>query len=194
MVASAFIRERNRLIERHLHVVQIVAKEFYVRLHGHVDLDTLMSDGYLGLLAAAGRFSASKGVRFSTYAKHRVRGAMLDARRDRDWVPRLQREREKSGECSRGAQVLSLASTDGSGIPLSDRLAGVPAAASPDDARDALADMLCGLPARARRIMMMRYADDLTMREIGEVFGISPSRVSQIHAGALLQLRRGMSG
>jgi RNA polymerase sigma factor FliA len=55
--------------------------------------------------------------------------------------------------------------------------------------RTAMADAIAGLPERERLIMSMYYDDELNLREIGEVLGISESRVCQLHGQALVRLR-----
>lgn len=58
-----------------------------------LDMDDLVSAGTIGLLAALARYDPSRGVKFRTYAVHRIRGMMLDEIRAMDWVPRSIRAR-----------------------------------------------------------------------------------------------------
>ncbi len=53
----------------------------------------------------------------------------------------------------------------------------------------ALSDAVADLPERQQFILACRYREDLRMGEIGEVLGISESRVSQLHTKALISLR-----
>ncbi|QBQ53502.1 RNA polymerase sigma factor FliA [Nitrosococcus wardiae] len=55
--------------------------------------------------------------------------------------------------------------------------------------RSALVGAIDGLPERERLVMSLYYVEDLNLREIGEVLGVSESRVSQIHSQAVLRLR-----
>lgn len=55
--------------------------------------------------------------------------------------------------------------------------------------RDALVEAIEGLPEREQLVMSLYYAEDLNLREIGEVLGVSESRISQIHSQAILRLR-----
>ncbi len=55
--------------------------------------DDLWSAGALGLLEAAPRFDAARGVSFETFVEHRIRGAMLDELRKMDHLPRRLRSR-----------------------------------------------------------------------------------------------------
>ena len=53
----------------------------------------------------------------------------------------------------------------------------------------ALAEAVAGLPERERLVMSLYYDEELNLREIGAVLGVSESRVSQIHGQALLRVR-----
>jgi len=52
----------------------------------HVDMDDLVHAGVLGLFDAASKFNPDKQVAFSSYAKHRIKGAILDSLRQLDWA------------------------------------------------------------------------------------------------------------
>ncbi len=58
--------------------------------------------------------------------------------------------------------------------------------------KSALAEAISGLPERERLVMAMYYDEELNLREIGEVLGVSESRVCQIHGQALIRLRSRM--
>ena len=66
------------LIAKHEKMVETLACRLRRELALQGGLDDLMAFGYGGLLEAHARFDATRGVRFQTYAYHRVRGAMLD--------------------------------------------------------------------------------------------------------------------
>jgi RNA polymerase sigma factor for flagellar operon FliA len=55
--------------------------------------------------------------------------------------------------------------------------------------REAVAEAIGGLPERERLVMSMYYDDELNLKEIGAVLGISESRVCQLHGQALVRLR-----
>jgi RNA polymerase sigma factor for flagellar operon FliA len=62
-----------------------------------------------------------------------------------------------------------------------------------EDFQKALAKAIAGLPERERLVMALYYDEELNLREIGEVLGVSESRVCQIHGQALIRLRARMT-
>jgi RNA polymerase sigma factor for flagellar operon FliA len=58
-----------------------------------------------------------------------------------------------------------------------------------DDFKRSLAEAISGLPDRERLVLTLYYEEDLNLREIGAVIGVSDSRVSQIHSQALIRLQ-----
>ena len=61
--------------------------------------------------------------------------------------------------------------------------------AQASELKDRLADAIESLPERERLVVALYYYENLTLREIGEVLGVTESRVSQLHTKAVLALR-----
>jgi RNA polymerase sigma factor for flagellar operon FliA len=78
----------NALAEAHLHLVDHVVHQLAARFPRHVDRDELRGAGAAGLVDAAHRYDPATGVPFARYASIRIRGAVLDATRTRDWATR----------------------------------------------------------------------------------------------------------
>ncbi len=72
---------------------------------------------------------------------------------------------------------------------ISDRSTGPFDGLQKDDFKKSLAEAIAGLPERERLVMTLYYDEELNLREIGAVLGVSESRVSQIHSQALLRLQ-----
>ena len=82
------IARRDRIVLEHLPLVKAIAVRVHENLPVHVDLDDLVHAGVLGLFDAASKFNPEKQVAFSSYAKHRIKGAILDSLRQLDWASR----------------------------------------------------------------------------------------------------------
>jgi RNA polymerase sigma factor FliA len=78
----------DHLIETHVHLVEHIVRQLTTRFPRHVDRDELLGAGASGLVDAAHRYDATTGVPFARYASIRIRGAILDATRTRDWATR----------------------------------------------------------------------------------------------------------
>ena len=61
------------------------------------------------------------------------------------------------------------------------------------DLKDRIAEAIARLPEREKLVIALYYYEDLTLREIGEVLGVTESRISQLHTKAVLRLRSRMS-
>ena len=89
---------RNQAVLEHLSLVKAIAIRVHEGLPVHVDLDDLVHAGVLGLFDAVDKYDPSKCVAFQTYAKHRIKGAILDSLRQLDWASRDTRRRQKRVE------------------------------------------------------------------------------------------------
>lgn len=218
--------KRDRIILEHLPLVKAIAVRVHDNLPVHVDLDDLVHAGVLGLFDAATKYDPDKQVVFSSYAKHRIKGAILDSLRQLDWASRDLRRRHKQLEAitrelsavlqrapteseiaerlgvdvERWRQMLmdlrnvglvsaSARSSDQDDLPAPD-FPSKPET-QPDNMcareqmRSALTVAMQTLPERYRKVVLLYYTNEMTMKEIGGVLGINESRVSQIHKSAL---------
>ena len=62
------------------------------------------------------------------------------------------------------------------------------------ETKEALGDAITRLPEREKLVVTLYYYEELTLREIGEVLGVTESRVSQLHTKAVLRLKARLSG
>src|SRR3974390_1246613 len=85
----------NALIQKYLPLVRTVLGRLAMSLPDHVDQDDLNSTGLIGLLQALRNYNPGCGTSFETYARLRIRGAMLDELRRMDWVPRSVHEKAR---------------------------------------------------------------------------------------------------
>lgn len=93
--SSMGIDERNGLAMRELPQVYYIAARISERLPRHVEMQDLVQAGVIGLLEACRNFTDAKDAQFSTFAKFRIRGAILDSLRKLDWGSRALRKRAR---------------------------------------------------------------------------------------------------
>ena len=89
---------RDQIVLEHLPLVKAIAIRVYESLPVRVDLDDLIHAGVLGLFDAVAKYDEAKNVAFHSYAKHRIKGAILDSLRQLDWASRDLRQRQKRVE------------------------------------------------------------------------------------------------
>src|SRR5579862_3680887 len=97
---NAKLARRDRVVLEHLPLVKAIAIRVHENLPVHVDVDDLVHSGVLGLFDAASKYNPDKQVAFSSYAKHRIKGAILDSLRQLDWASRDMRRRHKQVEAA----------------------------------------------------------------------------------------------
>mgnify|MGYP000111277947 CR=1 FL=1 len=207
--------EREREILRHLPLVHSVVERVCAHLPPSVDRDDLFHAGVIGLIDALGRFDASRDNAFSTYAVLRIRGQIIDELRARDWVPRGARERAREyqrlgvpeddlpareHEAQLAIQV-SLDAPTGEDGSLGDGVAALAHADSDParhiedaDRRAVLLRVLATLSEQERRVVKLYYFENLLMKEIAALLGVTESRICQIHGRILAVLRMRLGG
>jgi RNA polymerase sigma factor for flagellar operon FliA len=226
------VRSDNEQIAMYTPLVKRIAYHLMSRLPPNVQQDDLIQAGLIGLLEALRNYDASQGASFQTYARIRIRGAMLDEIRKNDWAPRsvhrkarmvaeVVREIEhKTGRDARDHeiaaamqisledyhQLLQEASghrvfsydelemeSQGGFSGLVERDKGPLEGLQTEDFKRSLAEAIAGLPERERMVMSLYYDEELNLREIGAVIGVSESRVCQIHSQAVIRLQSRMN-
>jgi RNA polymerase sigma factor for flagellar operon FliA len=203
---------RDRLILTYAPLVKYVAGRLGSGLPAHVDDDDLVSYGLLGLIGAIERFDPEREIKFETYALGRIKGAIIDELRSLDWVPRSIRARAREIERAIAENLMEISRTSiaaldelwtvsagGDQVALIDTIED-PTGPSPTTAldetelREAMADAIARLPEREKLVVTLYYYEELTLREIGEVLGVTESRVSQLHTKAILRLKARLAG
>ncbi len=96
--AKVSLEQRDQIVLDHLPLVKAIAIRVHENLPVHVDLDDLIHAGVMGLFDAVAKYDGAKNVAFHSYAKHRIKGAILDSLRQLDWASRDLRRRQKQVE------------------------------------------------------------------------------------------------
>jgi RNA polymerase sigma factor for flagellar operon FliA len=205
----------------HQDLVERVVRRLIRELDLSCDPDDLRAWGQQGVLEAKARFDPARGVRFSTFAYYRVRGAVLDGVRKQGWIRRRAYAKLKALEAADGvAEPLSEAEAQRASVSpaaraaqLDDVLAKISAAyllaavgqgedSAPEtpeqlvdaaELRDVIKRDLGKLPERERVLVHAVYFDGVTIEEAGVRLGLSKSWASRMHAKALERLRKSLS-
>jgi RNA polymerase sigma factor for flagellar operon FliA len=204
---------RDRLILTYAPLVKYVAGRLGSGLPAHVEEEDLVSYGLLGLIGAIERYDPDRDVKFETYAIARIKGAIIDELRSLDWVPRSVRARAREIERAMAALEAKLhrpptdeeianqvgITTEELEVALIDTIEDTEAPSpesslSATELKEALGEAIARLPEREKLVVTLYYYEELTLREIGEVLGVTESRVSQLHTKAILRLKARLSG
>ena len=210
---------RNRLVLQYAPLVKYVAGRMRTRLPDNVDPDDLVSDGVLGLMDAIERFEPDRGLSFQTFAVPRIRGAIIDGMRAMDFVPRSVRDKlrvlqraqlaleerlerqptdeELSAESGLPVQQLrdllkqsSSSHANLDDFDLADEFSTAAEQVVEDgDVSASLMKVVEELSERDRIIIALYYFEGLTLAEIGQVLGVTESRISQVHRRVTTTLR-----
>ena len=222
----------NALVEEYLPLVRTVVGRLAMTLPAHVSADDLYSAGLVGLLQAIRNFHSRGGASFLTFARFRIRGAVLDELRRMDWVPRLVHDKARKIQNALAeleqhlgrppsdeqmAEALGLSLRDyrawldeirpvafvcldavtGSTVDGANPHESIPdeTQADPSDSasrselKELIAQRIRQLPPIQQKVLALYYFEDLRLREIAEAFGLTESRISQIHSQAILAIR-----
>lgn len=209
-------QKRDQLVLDHLEYVKQICGTLAKRLPESVDLQNLQSAGVVGLIEAAQNYDESRGVVFKTFSYPRIRGAIIDeirrnsplSQKVMNMVSRIKSAMEQIEPPATPEQISAV-----SGLTISEVEEGLAATriASPQpldkstqvegecdqpDSRldykekvQLLADAIEKLPERDRIVVQMYYMEELRLKEIGHVLGVSESRISRILARAELRLQ-----
>jgi RNA polymerase sigma factor FliA len=92
---SPIPESRDEAIQQYAPLVKYVVGRLAIGLPAILDYEDILSYGTIGLIEALDRYDNSKGVKFETYAISRIRGAIIDALRSLDRLPRSVRQKAK---------------------------------------------------------------------------------------------------
>jgi len=223
---------RDELILEHIPLLRHIVGRMSFDGHGALDRDDLYGFGMLGLISAADAWDPSRGLKFSTFAYTRIRGAILDELRRMDFLPRGRREKVRELDAAvrrlehengappspeeiatalevsvdevdeilmsaRSAAETSLDEGDESplGALLDDpRCTSPVGSAEWEETREQLAGCIGELSEQEQTVITLYYSEELLLKEISEILGVTESRVSQIHSRALYRLNRSFGG
>ena len=160
----------HEIIEQNMDFATRLAYRRKRALPSFIDAEALQSAAYLGLVEAASRYDPERGVLFTAFAYRRILGAIDDYLRELQWGGKLNH--------------VDMASLDIRVDEECGTLADIIEGRSDVDheGKEALEVVATKLGSRATEIFRYCFIDELSMREVGEKFGVSESRISQLIA------------
>jgi len=214
--------KEDELALQYLPAVKAMAYRLKERLPSSIDFSDLSAIGTEELIKLARRYDESINDSFWGYAKTRVYGAMLDYLRSLDIVSRANRKLIKAidyaieeyrlthedepsdeelaeilGEDVQKVHDARIASTIYTVMPLHDQLqVGDEGAALAQIEKEELIEVikkvLSTYKEREQMVIQLYYFEELTLKEISEILGITESRISQIHKSVIKKIRDGI--
>lgn len=226
--------EEKVVVEKYIPLVKHIAGKVILGKSKYIDYEDLVGYGMLGLMDAFQKFKPEKGMKFSTYASIRIKGAMIDEMRRSSPISKgamdklnkynqamdiLQRKllRDPStreigaelgitdkevSEIERYINYISMMSLDSMIYSEDDfsitHILEDESSPRPDivveenEEIDILAKCLDKLTEKDRLVLNLYYYEELTLKSIGQILNVSESRVCQLHARAIVNLRKVM--
>lgn len=197
-------------------MVRSIARRISTKLPRHYEVEDLVSDGIMGLMAAADRFDPERGVKFETFATYYIKGAILDNLPKLPTIQNKQKPVEEEVSANEADEVqsdavaltskvtqitysyiLSLDAPQGSGDDGEDfnllkqlgKSDTVQHEMELEELQQILRLAIEQLPIQERTTLRYYYFHHMSFSEIGQKLGLSESWVSRIHRRALEQLR-----
>lgn len=227
------LEARNKLVMHYIYIAQGMAVKMSSTYHKYATTEEMVNQCVIALINSLERFDPDKGVKFSTYAFTKIRGAIIDYVRKQDWLSRrvrqmdiriLKTEDELSLELGRPPTRLEMADRlqitpekydrcvwemSGENIYSLETLLTTPGRSQnaltmegvfdpeyemdEQELRAQLIQAIDTLNDQERTVLSLYYYEDLTMREIGQVLGVSEQRVGQINQKLIRKLREKLS-
>jgi RNA polymerase sigma factor FliA len=222
---------RNEILMAYLYIVTCSLKRSQMIAVNRDDMEDLANHGVLEMINCIDRYDYKRGVQFDSFASIRVRGAIIDYLRKKEWVPRdihqkislankmsqqMQNEMGKPPSDSELAERLNMTEAELNRLRVDEMSYHVLAleetlphgnmsvmdaiedttAQTPEhrllqkDFKNQLAAYIDTLDEKERIVISLYYYEELKLREIAFVLGLTVPRVSQIHSKALSKLKQ----
>jgi RNA polymerase sigma factor for flagellar operon FliA len=208
---SKFPKKHERVFLLHQGLVRALAWRLHRRTGRYVEIDDLIAYGQIGLLEAIRSFDEERGIKFSTYAWYRVRGAIFDGLMKMSWFNRIAFEqgeyefeiKEKSSKPRKTPQSEKKESQDRSSVRRQQQpslsggfdgnvpgdLKGVDSAVVHRELLVFLRDLVSALPEKEAQLIKEKFFVGRTLTEAARRVGISVAWASRLHARTLADLR-----
>jgi len=213
---------RDNLAIDYMPAVKAMAAKLKERLPSSVDFNDLVSIGFEELVKLAKRYDSSINDNFWGYAQKRIYGAMLDFLRSLDTVSRgdrklikeintvIQRFLNHHGYEPSDEEIATILDVEVekvkkaryaddiySVMPIEDQLNyydNIEKKVEEEELIEKIKEILETLNEKEQLIIQLYYFEELSLKEISEILGVTESRISQIHKKVLTKLREELNG
>ena len=205
---------RNELVMEYIGQVKSIVLRMVPTYRGYSSYDDMLSCGILGLMDAIEKYDPGKNVKFEYYAAMRIRGEIIDNIRKQDWAPSSLRRKIKAinNAANELENSLSRSPTDeeiASHLGMEEEevqktlekshmfnIVYFEEAMEEKVEGSEMVEMLGGfiesLSEKERMVITLYYYEEMKLKEIANLLGVSESRASQIHSKAVMLLRSKM--
>ena len=222
---------RTRIVMHYSYIAKSVAIEMNNMFHKYATIEEMVNQGVIALIDSVDRFDPDHGVKFSTYAFTKVKGAIIDYVRKQDWLPRRVRHNairvnnayndlpmklgrnptrsemakqldmserefdqciyEMSGESIFSYESLLADGPQNQNMlwPMEGEIVNPEGCVDAKELREQLGMAIDSLNEQERHVLSLYYYENLTMKEIGGVLGVSEQRIGQINRKLIQKLR-----
>ena len=156
---------KQKLVTGYMALANKLAYQKKKSLPNHIDIEDLKSAAYLGLTEAAHRYEPEFGISFSTYAYPRIFGAIQDFLRELNCI-----------KYSKDYNLVSLSLANEEGNSLAETIESKPE----ENIEEIFEVLTFNIEGQAKTMLKHYFIDELSMREVGEKFNVSESRISQL--------------
>ena len=218
MECQSPIIHKEQIVEKYIPLVKYLASRVMLGKTKYIEYEDLVSYGIVGLLDAINRYDSTKGMKFSSYATLRVKGAMIDEIRKcrpiskgamdklakyNECVEKLQNRYMREPSLQEIALELNISEEEVSQVEnyinymsimslesIEDKNSISPEESLEDKEKlEILAEAIEKLKDKDKLILNLYYYEKLTLKEIGQILEVSESRVCQLHSRAIRNLR-----
>lgn len=216
---NAIKKEQDNLVVAYMPALKAMAFKLKARLPSSIDVSDLISVGAAAMVKLSRTYDKEQNDNFWGYVKQRVYGSMLDYLRSLDFISRGNRKLIKEidnaideyfnkFECEPGDDYLAnLLGIEESKIREARNLSDVSAVLPIDEQFELLSDtnveskiekdeliekiteVLEDFDEREQTIIQLYYYEELNLKEMSEILGITESRISQIHKRLIAKIR-----
>jgi RNA polymerase sigma factor for flagellar operon FliA len=180
------------LMAAYLGLVRALAWKIHQKLPRHVELDDLVGYGCIGLAEAAKAYESQRGVKFSTFAHLRIRGAIMDGLEKMSW---FRYDQFESGEYRQTEQSPEERNRSPARMPaeeVADREPPVDGRLAEEELHQRLRQLVANLPPSAAELMQATYFEGMTLKDAAERMGHTKSWASRLHSHTVDQLAKSL--